>query len=174
MGARPEHVKADAFGQFRGDLGERLALPDHVELGADFLRLRRLVDAGRRLVLAIVPETGEDILGLGSLVRLGRIGPEDGGGVADLDAVAAVLFKKAVQCGRVGEGRSFRNRGVVSLLMPIGREGIEIERDDGSTGRLCSPNSLDRRMQACDRRTLCRKRGRSPPLCLSRPRAAPK
>ena len=127
-----------------------------------------------KLVFAIIPETGEDILGFGSLFRFGRISPKHGRGIADLDAMAAVLFKKTVQSGRVGEGRRLRDRRIVSLLMPIGREGIEIERDDGRTGRLRSPDALDSRMQASDRRMLRRKRGRSLPLCLPRPRAVPK
>ena len=85
----------------------------------------RLVDA-ERFVCAIVPETGEDIFGLGGLLRLGRIGPEDDGSIADLDAMAAVFFKKTVQCGRVGEGGCFRDGSIVTLLVTVGRKASRL------------------------------------------------
>jgi hypothetical protein len=121
-------VEADAFGQFWGDRNERLALPDHVKLGANLAALDPLIDA--KGATAIIPETGEYVLCIGYLVRLGRICPENNRSVADLDAVAAVAAEITVKHGGIGCRGHLRDRCIFTLLVAVGFVGLRVERHD--------------------------------------------
>src|ERR1700691_5352928 len=99
-----------------------------------------------------INEAEEQALGLQDCLRIGRVGPEYGRGIADLDTMAAVALEKMIERGGIGESGGFRDGGILALFMAIRLEGVEIEGDDGGAGRLRAPNALDGRMQSCHRR----------------------
>ena len=61
--------------------------------------------------------------------------------------MAAAAFQKAVERPSVGKAGRFGNGRVVALFVAVGGEGIQIEGDDGGTGRLGTPHSFDGWMQ---------------------------
>ena len=88
VGRKPEHIKAHAFGQLRSELLERLAVADALENIADLAGLGCFVDAREH--------RAECAFGQFAMRRIGGIGPEHRRGIADLDAVLAVLLRKAL------------------------------------------------------------------------------
>src|SRR5450631_2755137 len=69
------------------------------ELGENGFNLFFLYSFG----FLFIDEAEEQALGLQGCPRIGRVRPEYGRGVADLDTMAAVALEKMIQRGRIGE-----------------------------------------------------------------------
>src|SRR5947207_2927236 len=81
-----------------------------------------------------IDEGEEQAFGLQGRLCIGRVSPEYGRGIADLDTMAAVALEKMIQRGCISEGSGFRDGGIFSLFVAIRLEGIEIEGDDRGSG----------------------------------------
>ena len=72
--------------------------------------------------------------------------PESDDGVADHQALPRAWQQQVVESGPIGEGGMLGDRGVATLLVPVGGEGVQVEGNQGSAAALGAGHTLDRRM----------------------------
>ena len=77
----------------------------------------------------------------------GRVfGPADHGGIAE-DTAMIPVGQQRVQCSGVSKGGIFADRGILTLLVPIGTKCRGVEGNERGSGALCAGNTLDGGMQ---------------------------
>ena len=140
-----EDVKADfVFRKIGREIRRRATHPDAFENGANFFRLGVFVDR--------LQQRRENVFRLLRRFRIGRVRPKDRRRIADLNAIGAAPFQKAIERGRVSESGRLGNRGVFPLLVTIGREGVEVEGDNRICGLATAgrEDALNGRMDQLD------------------------
>ena len=120
-----------------------------------------------------IDEAEEQALGLQDCLRIGRVSPEYGRGIADLDTMTTVALEKMIERRCISESGGFRDGGILALFMAIRLEGIEIEGDDRGARRLRAPNAFDGRMQSCHRRMVAGDKAGSRRFLARRSQASP-
>lgn len=77
----------------------------------------------------------------------GRVfGPADHGDIAE-DTAMIPAGQQRVQCSGVSKGGIFADRGILTLLVPIGTKCRGVEGNERGTCNLRAGNTLDGRMQ---------------------------
>src|SRR5271166_2905931 len=140
-------MKLDAVEKLGLDTGFGPPRADLCQLIAHHLRLLRVVGALRRRT--VVEPPAEDILSLTreffgpSRIVGRRIRPEGDRGIADAQAVAAASTEQRVQRRAVAERSGRRGRRVVSLLLAVGFERLDVERNQRHLGGRGAVDALD-------------------------------
>ena len=100
----------------------------------------------RQAAVCAAADHGAEKAGIGIICALC---PADDCRIADVLDVVAVR-KQMIQCGGVGKGGVFADRGIVVLLPSVGAERRRVERHQRRAAGLRVPHALDRRVHSSD------------------------